>query len=116
MISSNCIRRRGCAVRKEKRLEGKTIKQEVALVSVIVPIYMIDRYLGHCIESIIDQSYRNLEIILVDDGSPDRCPEICDLYAGKDERIIAIHKPNEGLVSARKAGLAASHGKYIRAD
>ena len=89
------------------------MKREGALVSVIVPIYMIDRFIGHCVESIIDQNYRNLEIILVDDGSPDRCPEICDLYAGKDERIVVIHKPNGGLVSARKAGLAASHGKYI---
>ena len=89
------------------------MKQEGTLVSVIVPIYSIDRFIGHCVESIIDQSYQNLEIILVDDGSPDRCPEICDLYAEKDDRIVVIHKPNGGIVSARKAGLAASHGEYI---
>ena len=89
------------------------MKQNRPLVSVIVPIYMIDRFLGHCIESIIGQSFPNLEIILVDDGSRDRCPEICDLYAKKDDRITVIHKPNGGLVSARKAGLAASHGKYV---
>lgn len=83
------------------------------LVSVIVPIYKIDRYLGHCIESIISQAYGNLEIILVDDGSPDRCPELCDLYAGKDERIRVIHKKNGGIVSARKAGLEISRGEYI---
>ena len=83
------------------------------LISVIVPIYSIDKYLGICIESIIKQTYRNLEIILVDDGSPDKCPEICDLYASKDSRIRVIHKPNGGLVSARKAGLLASHGEYI---
>ena len=83
------------------------------LISVIVPIYMIDRYLGICIESILHQTYRNLEIILVDDGSRDRCPEICDLYARKDERIKVIHKPNGGLVSARKAGLRHSNGTYI---
>ena len=84
-----------------------------ALISVIVPIYSIDKYIGICIESIIKQTYRNLEIILVDDGSPDKCPEICDLYASKDSRIKVIHKPNGGLVSARKAGLLASHGEYI---
>ena len=83
------------------------------LISVIVPIYMIDRYLGICIESILNQTYRNLEIILVDDGGKDRCPEICDLYARKDSRIRVIHKANGGLVSARKAGLRESNGEYI---
>lgn len=83
------------------------------LISVVVPIYKIDRYLGICIESILNQTYRNLEIILVDDGSPDRCPEICDLYASKDERIKVIHKQNGGLVSARKAGILAATGSFI---
>lgn len=83
------------------------------LISVIVPIYMIDRYVGLCIESILNQTYQNLEIILVDDGSKDRCPEICDLYASKDDRIRVIHKANGGLVSARKAGLRQSNGDYI---
>lgn len=83
------------------------------LISVIVPIYMIDRYVGLCIESIINQTYKNLEIILVNDGSKDRCPEICDLYKRKDDRIKVIHKPNGGLVSARKAGLQQSNGEYI---
>ena len=83
------------------------------LISVIVPIYGIDKYLGICIESIIKQTYSNLEIILVDDGSPDRCPELCDLYASKDQRIKVIHKSNGGLVSARKAGIMASTGQYI---
>lgn len=83
------------------------------LISVIVPIYMIDRYVGLCIESIINQTYKNLEIILVDDGSKDRCPEICDLYKRKDDRIKVIHKPNGGLVSARKAGLQQSNGEWI---
>lgn len=83
------------------------------LISVIVPIYMIDRYIGICIESIINQTYKNLEILLVDDGSKDRCPEICELYAKKDPRIRVIHKPNGGLVSARKAGLQQSNGVYI---
>lgn len=83
------------------------------LISVIVPIYMIDRYVGICIESIIKQTYHNLEIILVDDGSKDRCAEICDLYAKKDNRIRVIHKPNGGLVSARKSGLHESNGEFI---
>ena len=83
------------------------------LVSVIVPVYMIDRYVGICIESIIHQTYPELEIILVDDGSKDRCPEILDLYASKDSRIKVIHKENGGLVSARKAGLAASSGEWV---
>lgn len=83
------------------------------LISVIVPIYMIDQYIGICIESILNQTYKNLEIILVDDGGHDRCPEICDLYAKKDSRIRVIHKTNGGLVSARKAGLQESNGKYI---
>lgn len=83
------------------------------LISIIVPIYKIDRYLGVCIESILNQTYSNLEIILVDDGSPDRCPEICDLYAEKDARIRVIHKQNGGLVSARKAGVLSATGQYI---
>lgn len=84
-----------------------------ALISVIVPIYNIEQYVGFCIESIIKQTYTNLEIILVDDGSTDRCPALCDLYASKDSRIKVIHKANGGLVSARKAGVSIASGKYI---
>jgi len=83
------------------------------LISVIVPVYMIDRYVGICIESIMNQTYKNIEIILVDDGSKDRCAEICDLYASKDSRIKVVHKSNGGLVSARKAGLRHSSGVYV---
>ena len=86
---------------------------EQPLISVIVPIYGIERYIGICIESILDQTYQKLEVILVDDGSPDRSPELCDLYARKDSRIKVVHKENGGLVSARKAGLQASTGQYV---
>ncbi len=83
------------------------------LISVVVPIYNIDQYVGFCIESLLKQTYKNLEIILVDDGSTDRSPAICDLYASKDDRIKVIHKKNGGLVSARKAGVGLASGIYI---
>ena len=83
------------------------------LISVLVPVYNIERYIGFCLESIIKQKYRHLEIIVVDDGSTDRSGEICDLYATKDSRIKVIHKANGGLVSARKAAMQVAQGKYI---
>ena len=83
------------------------------LLSVIVPIYNVEEYLPECIESIINQSYKNLEIILVDDGSKGKEPEICDNFAHIDSRIHVIHQKNSGLVSARKAGIFAAHGEYI---
>ena len=83
------------------------------LISVIVPVYNVEKYLDQCVESIVNQTYKNLEIILVDDGSPDNCPAICDEWAKKDERIVVIHKNNGGLSSARNAGLDVAHGEYI---
>ena len=83
------------------------------MVSVIVPIYNVEKYLKRCIDSILNQTYKNLEIILVDDGSPDKCPEICDEYAKKDDRIIVIHNKNGGVSSARNAGLDIAKGKYF---
>lgn len=83
------------------------------MISIIVPIYKIEDLLPECIESLICQTYRDIEIILVDDGSPDNCPKICDEYAKKDDRIRVIHKSNGGLVSARKAGLQIAKGDYI---
>lgn len=82
-------------------------------ISVIVPIYKVEPYLDRCIQSIINQSYKELEIILVDDGSPDKCPGMCDAWAEKDRRIVVIHKKNEGLGFARNTGLAAATGEYI---
>lgn len=83
------------------------------LISIIIPVYNIDLYLEKCIESVIHQTYRNLEIILVDDGSTDSSSVICDSYKEKDNRIIVLHKKNGGLVSARKAGMNVAKGEYI---
>jgi len=83
------------------------------LISIIVPVYNVEQYLQRCLESIINQTYKNLEIILVDDGSPDNCPQICDDYAAKDNRIMVIHKKNGGLSDARNAGLDICKGKFI---
>lgn len=83
------------------------------VVSVIVPVYNVEKYLEKCICSLLSQTYSNLEIILVDDGSPDACPQICDSYASKDARIKVIHKKNGGLSDARNAGIEAASGDYI---
>lgn len=83
------------------------------LISIIVPVYKVESYIRQCVESIINQSCRNLEIILVDDGSPDNCPEICEEYAKQDERIKVIHQENKGLIEARKSGLRAATGEYV---
>lgn len=82
-------------------------------ISIIVPVYKVEPYLHKCLDSIVNQTYSNLEIILVDDGSPDNCGKICDTYAAKDARIHVIHKPNGGVSSARNAGLAATTGDWI---
>ncbi len=86
---------------------------EEALVTVIVPIYNVEEYLPSCIESIQKQTYRNLQILLVDDGSPDCCGQICDRYAQRDSRIQVIHQPNGGVSAARNAGLEAAKGEYV---
>ena len=83
------------------------------LVSVIVPCYNVEQYLPQCIDSILNQTYQNLEVWLVDDGSPDRCGEICDEYAKKDARIKVIHKKNGGLADARNVALDVITGEYV---
>lgn len=83
------------------------------LISVIVPVYKVEPYLDRCVQSIVDQTYTNLEIILVDDGSPDNCGAMCDSWAEKDSRIKVIHKENGGLSDARNAGMAAASGEYM---
>lgn len=82
-------------------------------ISVIVPVYKVEEYLDKCVESIVNQSYKNLEIILVDDGSPDNCPQMCDAWAKRDKRIRVIHKQNGGLSDARNAGLEIATGEFI---
>ena len=84
-----------------------------AVISVIIPVYKVERYLDRCVESVLRQSYSHLEILLVDDGSPDRCGRMCDQWAEKDPRVRVIHKENGGLSSARNVGLDAATGKYI---
>ena len=83
------------------------------MLSVIVPVYKVEPFLKRCVDSIIHQTYKNLEIILVDDGSPDNCGAICDEYANKDDRIKVIHKENGGQSSARNVGIAIAKGDYI---
>ncbi|MCM1162251.1 MAG: glycosyltransferase [Roseburia sp.] len=84
------------------------------MVSVIVPVYRVERYIARCIESILSQSYKNMEVILVDDGSDDESGNICDRYAKEDSRIVVIHQENQGVSSARNAGLDVAKGKYIQ--
>ena len=83
------------------------------LVSIIVPVYNVEKYLERCVESIRGQTYDNLEIILVDDGSPDNCGALCDMFKSQDERIKVIHKKNEGLGLTRNAGLNIATGDYV---
>ena len=82
-------------------------------ISVIIPIYNVEKYLEKCIDSVLAQTYRNIEIILVDDGSTDKCADICDSYLKKDSRVKVIHKVNGGLSSARNAGLDIAEGDFI---
>lgn len=89
------------------------IKKEEPIVSVIIPIYNVEQYLQQCIDSIVNQTYQNLDIVLVDDGSKDGSPAICDAYAREDARVQVIHKANGGLISAWKTGVENSKGKYL---
>lgn len=81
--------------------------------SVIIPVYKVEEYLQRCVDSVLSQTFTDFEVILVDDGSPDGCPQICDTYEKEDPRVKVIHKPNGGLVSARNAGIFAAKGDYI---
>ena len=89
------------------------MQNDLPLISVIIPVYKVEKYLDRCVESVVSQTYKNLEIILVDDGSPDKCPQMCDDWARKDSRIKVIHKENGGLSSARNAALDIISGDYL---
>ena len=82
-------------------------------ISIIVPVYQVEQYLDRCIQSIVDQTYSNLEILLVDDGSVDRCPQICDEWSLRDSRIKVIHQKNAGVAAARNTGLLSAQGEYL---
>ena len=84
-----------------------------ALISIIVPVYRVERELTRCVNSLLAQTYRNIEIILIDDGSPDNCPKMCDEFQKQDARVKVIHKLNGGLSDARNAGLRAANGNYV---
>lgn len=88
-------------------------QNKTPLITIIVPVYKVEQYLPTCIESILDQTFRNFELILIDDGSPDNSGVICDQYAQKDNRIVVIHKGNGGVSSARNIGLKKAHGDFI---
>jgi len=83
------------------------------LISVIIPVYEVENYLNKCVESVLNQEFKNIEVILINDGSPDSCPAICDKYARLDERVIVIHQVNAGLSDARNTGINASQGDYL---
>lgn len=87
--------------------------QQKDLISIIIPVYNVEAYLDRCVQSVMHQTYQNLEIILVDDGSTDRSGQMCDVYAKSDKRIKVVHKPNGGLSDARNAGLKVATGNYI---
>lgn len=87
--------------------------EDEKLISIIVPVYKVEKYIRKCINSIINQTYKNIEVILVDDGSPDECGKICDEYKEKDNRIKVIHKKNGGLSDARNAGLDICNGEFV---
>lgn len=83
------------------------------MISVVVPVYKVEKYLDKCVQSILAQTYENFELILVDDGSPDNCPQMCDEYANRDKRVRVIHKENGGLSDARNTGVSIAEGDYV---
>ncbi len=92
---------------------AQAVSRELPLISIIIPVYRVEKWLDRCLLSVVRQSYQNIEILLIDDGSPDRCGEMCEEWAGKDARIRVIHKQNAGLGMARNTGVEAARGDYI---
>lgn len=97
----------------EEHADEREKRMREEKVSIVVPVYNVEKYLKRCVESLLNQTYSNIEIILVDDGSSDHCPVLCDNYAKKDDRVIVIHKKNGGLSDARNCGLLKASGEYI---
>ncbi len=93
--------------------DKESMNKKLPLISVTVPIYNVEKYLPQCVESLFSQTYPNYELLLIDDGSPDNCPEICDEYALADDRVIVVHKNNGGLSDARNAGIELASGEYL---
>lgn len=89
------------------------IEEKDPLISIVVPVYKVEMFLTRCIESVLHQTYTNWELILVDDGSPDRCGDMCDAYARRDARIFVVHQKNKGVSEARNNGIKNCHGKYL---
>ena len=83
-------------------------------VSIVIPVYRAEKYMERCVDSVLEQTYGNIEVILVEDGSPDRCGEICDAYARKDARVKVVHKKNEGVSKARNTGLKEVTGDFVQ--
>ena len=83
------------------------------VVSIIIPVYNVEKYLEKCINSVLEQTFKDIKIILVDDGSTDKSPDICDKYSKKDERVCVIHKKNQGVSEARNTGINNANGKYV---
>ena len=94
-------------------MENVLIDDKAPLISIVVPVYKVEMFLTRCIESVLHQTYTNWELILVDDGSPDRCGDMCDAYARKDTRIFVVHQKNKGVSGARNHGMKNCHGKYL---
>ena len=90
-----------------------SFKDKAPLISIIIPVFRVEKYLDQCIRSVCGQTYANLEIILIDDGSPDKCPGICEQWGEKDRRVKVIHKINGGLSDARNAGMKTATGVYV---
>ncbi len=82
-------------------------------ISIIIPVYNVEQYLGRCMESVLNQTYKNIEVILIDDGSKDRSSSMCDEWKAKDDRVVVIHQKNAGAGAARNAGLAIANGELI---
>ena len=93
--------------------QGTAAAGEKPLVSIIVPVYKVENYIQKCLDSLKAQTYEQIEVLLVDDGSPDNCPAMCDAWAERDSRIKVVHKENGGLSDARNVGMAAATGEYI---